>query len=587
MATTNSRKICNLRGYRRLREYLYRNFLPTALLLATAVCPALNAQTNAAATPAETSAASTKFKDPLNRETPQSAVTAFLEAAHAKNYERALKYLDLRKLSQEDRTKNGAALAKQLAEILDRDGQFDVAMLSRQPEGEPEPGVASSCERVASFELAGQKRDLILERITLRPGHSIWLFSSGSVALIPQMLRTTSASPLEKHLPDPLVSWKFADTPLWRIIALLILVLLVAAFSRLFSRGVICLVEPALKRTAPRMDWTILDAFTAPGAMLLAVAGFRAGMEWVGPSERLRPFLENTVSLFFFLALAWISSKIVDLVSRHVSGVLRAKHASFSSSVLPLLGRVLKIVIALFMLAAVLSSWGYNATTILAGLGVGGIAIALAAQKTIENLFGGVAVISDRPVAIGDTCKFADRVGTVEDIGLRSTRLRTPERTLVTVPNGQFSSMTLENLSKQDKMLFHFALNLRRDTTPEQVRTVLKEVTQILTGREKLEIGKLPVRFVGVGTYSLDLEVAVYVLTNNGDEFLQIRQELLLSILDAIESAGTALALPTQASVSYAANPEGEPEAASPRKVVAKEVAKEPVGKEPVTNGHR
>jgi len=263
------------------------------------------------------------------------------------------------------------------------------------------------------------------------------------------------------------------------------------------------------------------------------------------------------------VALAWISAKVVDLIGRHVRGVLQAKHASLSSSVLPLLGRVLKIVITLIMIAAVLSSWGYNTTTILAGLGVGGIAIALAAQKTIENLFGGVSVISDRPVTVGDTCKFGDRVGTVEDIGLRSTRLRTPERTLVTVPNGQFASMSLENLSKQDKMLFHFTLNLRRDTTPDQVRTVLSSIAKILTEREKVEAGNLPVRFVGVGTYSLDLEVAVYVLTRSGDEFLEIQQDLLLRILDAIESAGTALALPTQASVSYASAESAQPQPAA------------------------
>ncbi|HYL78452.1 MAG TPA: mechanosensitive ion channel family protein [Bryobacteraceae bacterium] len=545
----------------RLQGNAIGNFLPVALLLVLVTCSGVYGQAVPPAPPPEPAEkAKTLSKDPLNRDTPQSAATAFLEAYHAKNYERATKYLDLRKLSQADRSKNGVELAQQLGQILDRDAQFDVAVLSHNPEGEPEDGLPPNCERVASFNVSGKKVDLLLERVTLRPGHSIWRFSSGSVALIPQLVRVTSDSPVEKHLPDPLVTWKIADTPLWRVIALLLLAVVVAAFSRLFSRGAICLLEPALKRVAPRMDWSVLDAFIAPVALLLAVAGFRAGMEWIGPSAKLRPFLENTVSLFFFVALSWISAKIVDLISRHVRGLLQAKHASFSFSVLPLLGRVLKIVIALFMIAAVLSSWGYNTTTILAGLGVGGIAIALAAQKTIENLFGGVSVISDRPVTVGDTCKFGDRVGTVEDIGLRSTRLRTPERTLVTVPNGQFASMTLENLSKQDKMLFHFMLNLRRDTTPDQVRAVLSSIAKILTDREKVEAGNLPVRFVGVGTYSLDLEVAVYILTRSGDEFLQIQQELLLRILDAIQAAGTALALPTQASVSYAAAESAQPQ---------------------------
>jgi MscS family membrane protein len=207
--------------------------------------------------------------------------------------------------------------------------------------------------------------------------------------------------------------------------------------------------------------------------------------------------------------------------------------------------RFTKIIILMLMIAAVLSSWGYNTTTILAGLGVGGLAIALAAQKTIENLFGGVAVITDQPVSVGDFCKFGDRTGTVEDIGLRSTRIRTINRSVVTVPNGEFSAMVLENFSKQDKTLFHITLNLRRDTLPGQVRSLLEAITRALKEHPKVETGVMPVRFVGVGTYSLDVEVFAYVLTRNGDEFMKIQQELLLWILDAVEAAGTALAVPT------------------------------------------
>jgi len=187
------------------------------------------------------------------------------------------------------------------------------------------------------------------------------------------------------------------------------------------------------------------------------------------------------------------------------------------------------------MVAAILSDWGYNAATILAGLGVGGLAIALAAPNTIENLFGGVAVISDRPVSVGDLCRFGDRVGTVEDIGLRSTRIRTLDRTLVTIPNAEFSAMTLENLSKRDKIWFHFVLNLRRDTTPDQVRTLLEYITRTLREHPKVETGPLPVRFIGVGAYSLDLELFAYVLTRNMDDFLRIQQELILWVLEAVD----------------------------------------------------
>jgi MscS family membrane protein len=227
------------------------------------------------------------------------------------------------------------------------------------------------------------------------------------------------------------------------------------------------------------------------------------------------------------------------------------------------MARLAKVTIFVFAVTAILASWGYDTKTVLAGLGIGGIAIALAAQKTVENVFGGLSVITDHPVFVGDYCKFGDSVGTVEDIGLRSTRIRTLDRTLLTVPNAQFSTVTLENFSRQDKMLFHLKLNLRRDTTAEQVRAILAAIDGLLKSHPKIETGNLPVRFIGVGAYSLDVEIFAYVLTEEGDEFMSIRQELLLHILDAVKNAGSALALPTQASIVYPSSPPGPPSAAS------------------------
>jgi MscS family membrane protein len=504
-----------------------------------------------AGAPTETAAGAAK--DPLNRESPQSSVFAFLEANRAHDYARAAKYLDLRKLSPAERWKQGPDLARQLGQILNRDSQFDVAELSRDPQGDPTDSLPPDRQRVDSFTVHGKTLDLELQRVTLRNKLSIWVVSSDSVERIPELAQITSDSPVEKYLPTPLVAWTFLDTSLWRWIALVLLVVLVTAFSRLLCLLVMRLVRPVLKRIWRQADWSELDGFVAPLQLLLAAALFRIGMEWIDPSALVRPYIQRGLSLLNFLGFAWLCMRIVDVVIRRLNAYLRSKHRSFSYSVLPLASRVLKITILLLMIAALLSSWGYNTTTIVAGLGVGGIAIALAAQKTIENFFGGVAVVSDRPVAVGDFCKFGDRMGTVEDIGLRSTRIRSIERTLVTVPNGQFSSMTLENFDRRDKMLFHFMLNVRRDTKPDQVRELLTSVAKILTENPKLEAGALPVRFVGVGTYSLDLEIFVYVLTRDGDEFMKIQQDLYLRILDAVEAAGTALALPTQATIAYAA----------------------------------
>ena len=489
--------------------------------------------------------------DPLNRDSPQSAVVSFLEASHSKNYGRAVRYLDLRNLPEARRQRDGPELARQLAEVLDRDTRFDVASLSRQPDGDTNDALPPDRELVDSFDLGGQSVQLRLEHTMLRSGLRVWLFAPESNDLIPKLAAAASDSPIEKHLPPLLVNWKLMDTSLWRWITMALLAVVLGVLSRWITRLTLLATDTIVKRVARHVDRATLRSFTTPLQFLLPVTLFRAMLPALGLSALLRLAVERLLVLLLFFGIAWLCVRIVDVFFLGVRAVLVARKSNFSYSALSLASRVTKLTILVFAFTATLSAWGYNTSTILAGLGVGGIAIALAAQKTIENLFGGVAVISDRPVAIGDYCKFGDRAGTVEDIGLRSTRVRTIDRTLVTVPNGAFSAMTLENFNRRDKMLFHITLNLRRDTTPSQLRDVLESVGKTLNQHPTIEAGATPVRFIGIGTYSLDLEVFVYILTKDGDEFLKIQQELLLTILDEVAAAGTALALPTQASIGY------------------------------------
>jgi len=500
-------------------------------------------------------------KDPLGRDSPQSSVVAFLEAAHAKNYGKAWRYLDLRKMPEDQRLKNGAELARQLEAILDSDTQFDVGDLSRNPEGDTSDNLAPNRDRIDTFQVQGRTLELDLERVTLHPGHSVWLVSSDSVARIPMIAQMTDSSAIERHLPLPLVNWQLIDTPLWRWIGLALLAVALAALSKLFSRILLWLTQRGLKRVAPDWDFSLLGTFVGPLRLLLSVSLFRAGMDWFGPSALLRLYLGRVLVALFFWGIFWLCDVIIDVIVRHLRAHLESRHRAFSYSVLPLSGRIAKILVFVLIVAAVLSAWGYNTTTLLAGLGIGGVALALASQKTLENLFGSVAVISDRPVSVGDFCKFGSSMGTVEDIGLRSTRIRTLYRTLLTVPNGSFSTMTLENFDRRDKTLFHVTLNLRRNTTPDQMRALLDSLTKLLKDNPKFETGAMPVRFVGIGAYSLDIEIFIYVRTLDGDEFMQIQQNLFLSIMDAVESAGTALAVPTQATIAYPSQPAPAPTA--------------------------
>lgn len=485
-------------------------------------------------------------KDPLGRSTPQESVFQFLEACHARNYSKAQYYLDLRRLQPPDRARNGADLARQLEDLLD-DTSFDISTLSRDPEGDQADGASSNVEHLLTVRVGNDTMELQLQRVDLKPGIHTWLVSAESVALIPKAHQAVAETPFEKELPQRLVTFEILDTPVWRWIVLTIAAPALWFLSGLLSRGVLWALQAAV--TAP--------ALLKPMQFCISAAGLLTVMRFAPLSAIPRLFLERTLVLIFFLGVAAAIAVVVDLITDRWRSSLDPRVQAVSYSVLPLGRQVLKLSLFLIAILSVLSAWGYNTSTILAGLGVGGLAVALAAQKTIENLFGGLSVIGDRPVLVGDACRFGDRTGTVMHIGLRSTRIRTPERTIISVPNGQFSSMPLENISGRDKIFLHPTLNLRRDTTSEQLMRVLSSIGEVLKGHSKIEPGTTPVRFIGVGPYSLDIEVAVYVITPDYDEFLAIQQELLIKMLQAVEGAGTGLAVPLQETFA----PQGRPKA--------------------------
>jgi MscS family membrane protein len=182
----------------------------------------------------------------------------------------------------------------------------------------------------------------------------------------------------------------------------------------------------------------------------------------------------------------------------------------------------------------------------LAGLGIGGLAIGFGAQKTIENLFGGVSVLGDEVIRVGDVCRFGDRTGTVEDIGLRSTRVRTEERTLLAIPNGTVATINVENLSRRDKILFKTVLGLHLDTSPDHLRYVLSEIWHVLQNHPRIETKTVRVRLVELASNSINVELLSYVLTRDFNEFAEVREELLLRIMHLVEDSGTTLASPSQ-----------------------------------------
>jgi MscS family membrane protein len=214
--------------------------------------------------------------------------------------------------------------------------------------------------------------------------------------------------------------------------------------------------------------------------------------------------------------------------------------------VLPTLGRVVKGVVVFVAGVQLLSGFGFNVTALVAGLGVGGIAVALAAQKTVENVIGGVAVFFNQPVRVGEFCAFGDKLGTVEEIGLYATRVRTLDRTVVTVPNAQFSTMQIENYARRDRFWYHPRISLRYETTPDQIRYVLVEIRKMLYAHPRVDADPARVRFVGFGASSLDVDIFAYVHGADYSEFLEVAEDLNLRIMDIVSAAGSSFAFPSQ-----------------------------------------
>jgi MscS family membrane protein len=204
--------------------------------------------------------------------------------------------------------------------------------------------------------------------------------------------------------------------------------------------------------------------------------------------------------------------------------------------------RVAMLIIAFF---AALALFGLNVKTALAGLGIGGLAIALGAQKTLENLIGGVSLLMDKAVQVGDFCKIGDRVGTVQDIGLRSLKMRTLDQNMLVVPNGLLATMQFENMKLRPKLLLNQNFSLRIETQVEQLRFILDRVKNMLDHHPAIETGSR-VCVISFSGAAFEMELFAFGLTSDWTEFTAIRQDVILKIAEIVEAAGTGFAAPTQ-----------------------------------------
>jgi MscS family membrane protein len=329
--------------------------------------------------------------------------------------------------------------------------------------------------------------------------------------------------------------------PLYRWIAFALFVPLLLGVAALSRRALTGLLTPLLRRLAPGYGEPKL--VTLGPLRLLVLSLFCYLASFLGLSLSSRHFWQRVAQTLIVIAAGWLAVRLSDLLTELSLARLERARRSADTALVRLVNRLLKAAISIVAVLLFLYLLDADLTAALTGLGVGGIAIGFGAQKTIENLFGGIMVISDKPINIGDVCRAGEFFGTVEDIGIRSTRIRTTSRTVVSVPNGLLAAMSLENFAQRDRMLFQHTVGLARQLTADDLRAVLERIRGLLAAQPKVDASSARARFVRVTGTSLEVEVFAYVLESDHAVFLAIQEDLLLGIMDIIGTAGTPVAM--------------------------------------------
>ncbi len=513
-------------------------FFITALRPATGQLrvPTLMAQNQ----PSETAP---RIYDPLRRETPRGAVLAFLDAVHRDDYATAAQYMQLPPGKPKTAT---LELARELGVLMDLKYQGRSVTLSDQPEGVLTDSYGPERERIGRIPAEEGNVDVFLVRVESANGVPIWLFSRDFVDRVPELFEQVEVPAIARWMPGPLASHKFLSLSVGQWIGWLL------AIPASVMLGVVVLAlfhipiwtYRKLKHKSDDRTWK--KRYMAPVLMLVSTAINWSLTYFLGIPLPHRGYYIRVLMVLLLVGVGWLTLRIIETTFEGVR--LRAVAIGYGSttSYLVLTQRLVRVLAVIVIGLLIFGSLGFETKTALAGLGIGGLAIALAAQKTLENLLGGVSLLVDNVVRVGDTCRVGTQVGTVTDIGLRSIAIKTVEQTNITIPNGMLASQQFENLTGRTKYLVKTTLGLQYETSVEQLQRVLAEIRELLQTHPKVEHESARVRFVALGQSSLDLELFAYIATKDYAEYLAIQEELLFAIMKIIEANGTAFAYPVR-----------------------------------------
>lgn len=475
------------------------------------------------------------------RESPRAAVKRFMELCEQGHYASAGRYLTL----PPGQGERGADLARRFKAVLDRHLLIDVTNVSPLAEGEESDGLPPGVDEVGTIPWDGRRAPVRVVRIGT--GESAqWAFSSETVGRIDGWYGALGDRWIRERLPDALLRPGPLGPGWWQWAALPIVLLAAWVVGRALGWATLKLLTRVVARTRITWDDELVGSLSGPVTLAWTVTAAYPLSGSLGLSAPVDAFAERILSTVGLGATSWALWKGVGVTAEASRGAPWARGNPSVQSLLSIGLRLGRVAVLAFGFVAVLSGLGYPVAGLLAGLGLGGLAFALAAQKTVENLFGSLSLAIDAPFHAGDFVRIEDFVGTVEAIGLRSTRIRTLDRTLVSIPNGRLAEMRVESYSVRDRMRLACTVGLVYGTSAEQMRQVLGGLDAVLRAHPLIWPGAVVVRFKELGASSLDIEIMAWFQTSDWPEFQLVRQEMLLRFIEVVEGAGGSFAFPTR-----------------------------------------
>lgn len=489
--------------------------------------------------------------DSFGRDTPRSTVKGMVQALFEKDYELARQYIEGNALPKNDNKAHEKI--QQFNAVLDRGGKFlPDLQLSDDSSGNLSDKLPANEERVGTIDIDGQQIDIILSQKQHKDGTTYWQFSKQTMDNLPK-IQEKSNSFVDRFHIDILKDIKIFGYESSDLVGLLALLLI----SGILIYLVVWLIYALIHLIYPRLtgrDMTIPPQVILPLTLIVLAILLPEIMLKAGVPVTLRTPVERAKEAVAWIASSWLALRLIDMVFDRAEKISVRKNHPEQLAFLSLFRKLAKVFMLILALIVIFGNLGFDLTAGITALGIGGLALAFGAQKTIENLIGSVVVVADRPIHVGDYCKFGVHEGRVIDIGIRSTRVRTLNRTVVTIPNGEFSALQIENYATRD--MFHFLHNLyiKKSSDLTLLASVIDEMTKFLENHKHTTDEWTQVRISELRQDCYVVEVRTYINTNNVIEFYDMQTQLILEILTLMQNKGVEQALPSQ-SIEFTRKP--------------------------------